>query len=238
MRKWIDLVSENLKSDMMEGLKKVGAYTNRAGAVVTMHQNTNDPQHLMLVSDGQVVGNHVGAPEEYHAMITADGMSGALLQEEELAEDEVIEESHGDRVDYVIAAGLDKEEPYIGLFKGDAGDGLLHHVIESCKAAGANPSVVQLGHNCVGKGMPDIPGGLVILDVAPANLPMCLGEQNFMRLEGMIMRAPETGRQFIIVCKGENSFRQQIQNLFPVHEFDGGFGGGRDIEDGGIHRIV
>lgn len=234
MRKWIDLVSENLADALLEGLTKIGVYTNRTGGKVTMHRNDNDHSHLMLVVDGQVVANHVGSPEELDAKLKADGMQGALIP---LTETVLEEDDSGERIAHLIASAASKNECHVAIFRGQPGDGLLTLVQQACADSGLDAHTVLIGgHSNVGQ-MPTIPGGCIILDVQGGNIPMLLGERNFLKLEHMIVRAKETGRQFIIVVKGEIPFRQQVTNRFPIVEFTGPVGG-PDIEDGGIHRIV
>lgn len=233
MRKWIDLVSENLKSDMMEGLEKIGAYTNRAGAVVTMHRNTNDPKHLMLVSDGQVVGNHVGSPEEYHAKITADGMSGALLNEE------IVEEAY-DPLPNMIQTAIEKSEPYVAWVRGTPGDGALTTVTKAVEEMGVVPNVINLGHNCVGQGggVYAFKQGVNILDINPHNLSMCIGEKGVEAIRKCIQRAGSEGYYVILVTKGgDTQLGKDIESLFVHYDYTGG-DAGPNIEDGGIHRIV
>ena len=61
-----------------EGLKRIGAYTTKDGAIMTMHTSENDPKHHMLVTAGKVVASHHGTPQEFHNKLRADGISGAL----------------------------------------------------------------------------------------------------------------------------------------------------------------
>lgn len=71
---------------LVETLIKVGTYTNKAGAKVTMHRNSDNPTHHMLVHDGKVVGAHDGSAKDYHEKLRKDGFQGTLHEEVEINE--------------------------------------------------------------------------------------------------------------------------------------------------------
>ena len=85
-----------------EGLKRIGAYTTKDGAIMTMHTSENDPKHHMLVTAGKVVASHHGTPQEFHNKLRADGISGALNESRE--QDHVIHVVADER--YLDSEGL------------------------------------------------------------------------------------------------------------------------------------
>jgi hypothetical protein len=65
---------------------KVGTYTNKSGAKVTLHRLDNDPEHHMVVHDGKVVASHQGTSSDVHKKLIKDGFSGTLHESEQIDE--------------------------------------------------------------------------------------------------------------------------------------------------------
>lgn len=68
--------------EQLDEFKKVGTYNNKSGAKLTMHTNSSDPKHHMLVRAGKVVDSHHGTIDEFHKKLTKAGFSGALHEEQ------------------------------------------------------------------------------------------------------------------------------------------------------------
>lgn len=139
----------------------------------------------------------------------------------------------------MISRALDNDATYIANLHGAVGDDLLSATIEAVKASGADPKVIHLGHSMVGKELPNnlFSGGVVILDIAPHNLAMSLGEKGLYNLEMQILDA-EHGYpcSIILVQTAPSQFSSKVRDLFPEYGYSGRQV--RDIEDGGTHRVV
>ncbi len=125
--------------------------------------------------------------------------------------------------------------PYIAMVFGQPGDGSLTLVKSAVKEAGVEPRVISLGHSMVGKSLPEgmFDSGVVILDVAPHNLRMCLGARDY---ETMLLQIKSNGScQIIIVQKGENQLAE-LNDRFPMITVETSFE--PDIADGNIHRLT
>lgn len=139
----------------------------------------------------------------------------------------------------LISRALEHNETYIAHIRGRPEDDLLQVVKAASEEAGVDAKVVTLGHNCVGKELPSdlFKGGLVVLDILPHNLAMCLGEKGMHSLELQIKDADHGYPcSIIIIEQGVTQLSRAVQGRFPHYDYMGKQL--RDIEDGGIHRIV
>lgn len=140
-----------------------------------------------------------------------------------------------------ILRQLEENATYIALIRNTPGDDALTAVRDACRDAKLEPRVVSLGHNMVGRELPDnlFNGGLVILGIT-GNLAMTLREAGLKSLREQIANARHNGypTSIIVVEPGHHAsaLGEETARLFPEIEYRGGLG--RKIDDGGIHRIT
>lgn len=75
------LDNKNKKKKVKESLEKVGSYMGNKGfGKLTLHSVNRDPKHHVLVNEkGEVVKSFHDTPENIHKQLSADGLSGSLL---------------------------------------------------------------------------------------------------------------------------------------------------------------
>ena len=159
-----------------------------------------------------------------------------------ITESETLRESlTADKLEAFITHQLETNATYVVHLRNTPGDDAIKSVKAACVAAHVQPKVVALGHNMVGKELPNnlFHGGLVILGIT-GNLAMCLKEAGMRSLrEQLVNAAHATYPTSIIVIepgRHESALGPEVASRFPEVEYEGG--AGRTIDDGGIHRVV
>jgi hypothetical protein len=146
-----------------------------------------------------------------------------------------------DKLEAFIVHQLDTDSTYVAHLRNTPGDDALKAVQAACDAAIVHPKVIALGHNMVGKELPDLfgKGGFIVLGIT-GNLGMCLGAAGLRNLQNQILDAAHLGVPISILIiepgRYESALGPQVASRF--HEIEYQQTAPNKLADGGIHRIT